>query len=52
MTADEPGQGYGRYFAPLADLRTGPETELYFALVPYYPARQAAGTTARQESPP
>ena len=29
-------------------LRTGPETELYFALVPYYPARQAAGTTARQ----
>ena len=36
------------YFAPLADLRTGPETELYFALVPYYPARQAAGTTAQQ----
>ena len=26
----------------------GPETELYFALVPYYPTRQAAGTTARQ----
>ena len=36
------------YFAPLADLRTGPETELYFALVPYYPASQAAGTTAQQ----
>ena len=36
------------YFAPLRDLRTGPETELYFALVPYYPASQAAGTTAEQ----
>ena len=36
------------YFAPLGDLRTGPETELYFALVPYYPASQAAGTTAEQ----
>ena len=36
------------YFAPLAELRTGPETELYFALVPYYPAEQAAGTTAEQ----
>lgn len=36
------------YFAPLADLRTGPETELYFALVPYYPARQPAGSTAEQ----
>jgi hypothetical protein len=36
------------YFAPLADLRTGPETELYFALVPYYPASQAVGTTAEQ----
>jgi hypothetical protein len=36
------------YFAPLADLRTGPETELYFALVPYYPASQATGTTAQQ----
>ena len=36
------------YFAPLADLRTGPETELYFALVPYYPASQAVGTTAQQ----
>jgi len=36
------------YFAPLADLRTEPETELYFALVPYYPASQAVGTTAEQ----
>lgn len=36
------------YFAPLAELRTGPETELYFALVPYYPASQAVGTTAEQ----
>jgi hypothetical protein len=36
------------YFAPLADLQAGPETELYFALVPYHPASQAAGTTAHQ----
>jgi hypothetical protein len=36
------------YFAPLAELRTGPETELYFALVPYYPASQATGTTTEQ----
>ena len=36
------------YFAPLATLRTGPQTELYFALVPYYPAIQPAGTTAQQ----
>ena len=36
------------YFAPLAGLRTGLRTELYFALVPYYPARQAADTTAQQ----
>ena len=36
------------YFAPLATLRTGPQTELYFALVPYYPASQPAGTTAQQ----
>jgi len=26
------------YFAPLHDLAAGPETELYFALVPYHPA--------------
>ncbi len=36
------------YFAPLRDLRLGPETELYFALVPYHPADQAPGTTAEQ----
>jgi hypothetical protein len=36
------------YFAPLRDLRVGPETELYFALVPYHPAGQPEGTTAEQ----
>jgi len=36
------------YFAPLRDLRTGPETELYFALVPYHPAEQPDGTVAEQ----
>jgi hypothetical protein len=36
------------YFAPLRDLAAGPETELYFALVPYHPGDQAEGTTARQ----
>jgi hypothetical protein len=36
------------YFAPLRDLAARPETELYFALVPYYPADQPAGTTAEQ----
>jgi hypothetical protein len=36
------------YFAPLAELRTGPQTELYFSLVPYYPARQEPGTTGKQ----
>jgi hypothetical protein len=36
------------YFAALRDLRPGPETELYFALVPYHPDDQAAGTTATQ----
>jgi hypothetical protein len=36
------------YFAPLHDLKTGPETELSFALVPYHPAEQAQGTTAEQ----
>ncbi len=39
----EPG-----YFAPLRELQLGPETELYFALVPYFPARQPAGTTGEQ----
>jgi hypothetical protein len=36
------------YFAPLAGLATGPDTELYFALVPYHPEDQAPGTTAEQ----
>ena len=36
------------YFAPLRDLQAGPETELYFALVPYYPADQSPGTTGEQ----
>ncbi len=36
------------YFEPARDLRTGPDTELYFALVPYHPADQPAGTTERQ----
>jgi hypothetical protein len=36
------------YFGPLRDLTAGPETELYFALVPYHPDDQPAGTTADQ----
>jgi hypothetical protein len=36
------------YFAPLRELQVGPETELYFALVPYHPADQPPGTTAEQ----
>jgi hypothetical protein len=36
------------YFAPLGDLTVGPETELYFALVPYHPDEQPEGTTAAQ----
>jgi hypothetical protein len=36
------------YFAPLGSLTAGPETELYFALVPYHPDDQAEGTTATQ----
>lgn len=36
------------YFAPLRDLASGPETELYFALVPYHPDDQPDGTTAAQ----
>jgi hypothetical protein len=36
------------YFAPLRDLTAGPETELYFALVPYHPDDQPEGTTAAQ----
>jgi len=36
------------YFAPLAGLTAGPDTELNFALVPYHPAEQAPGTTSDQ----
>ncbi len=36
------------YFVPLRDLRAGAETELNFALVPYYPDDQPASTTAEQ----
>jgi hypothetical protein len=36
------------YFAPLAELNTSPGTELYLALVPYHPDKQAAGTTDAQ----
>ncbi len=36
------------YFAPLASLAAGRESELNFALVPYYPADQPAGTTQEQ----
>jgi hypothetical protein len=36
------------YFGPLRDLTAGPQTELYFALVPYHPDDQPDGTTAAQ----
>ena len=36
------------YFAPLSGLAADPGTELNFALVPYHPAEQAAGTTGDQ----
>jgi hypothetical protein len=42
------GRSDEAYFAPLRDLRTGPETEIAFALVPYHPDDQPAGTTAEQ----
>jgi hypothetical protein len=42
------GRGDEDYFAPLRDLRAGQATELYFALVPYYPDDQPPGTTAEQ----
>jgi hypothetical protein len=38
----------GGYFAPLRDLTAGQETELYFALVPYYPDDQPDGTATDQ----
>jgi hypothetical protein len=36
------------YFEPLGGLRTGADTEVDFALVPYHPADQPEGTTGRQ----
>ena len=36
------------YFAPLRELTAGPETELYFALVPYHPHEQTDATTSEQ----
>lgn len=36
------------YFDPLSELTVTPETELYFALVPYHPAEQPDGVTAEQ----
>jgi hypothetical protein len=42
------GRGDADYFAPLRDLQAGPETELYFALVPYHPSGQVEGTSAAQ----
>ena len=36
------------YFAPLQGLRPDTGTEIYFALVPYHPDKQEAGTTAEQ----
>lgn len=36
------------YFAPLAGMATGADTELNFALVPYHPGEQAPGTTEAQ----
>jgi hypothetical protein len=42
------GRNDSAYFEPLANLTTGSDTELYFALVPYHPDDQAPGTTAEQ----
>jgi hypothetical protein len=42
------GRNDSAYFEPLSGLRTGPDTELDFALVPYHPDDQAPGTTAEQ----
>lgn len=36
------------FFAPLANLRLQPETELYFGIVPYHPDQQEPGTTEKQ----
>ena len=42
------GRHDSAYFEPLGALRTGSESELYFALVPYHPDDQPPGTTAEQ----
>jgi hypothetical protein len=42
------GRNDSAYFEPLGELRTGSDTDLYFALVPYHPDHQAPGTTAEQ----
>jgi hypothetical protein len=42
------GRSDSAYFEPLSGLQTGPQTELYFALVPYHPDAQVPGTTAEQ----
>jgi hypothetical protein len=42
------GRVGAEYFAPLSDLAVGPDTELYFSLVPYHPENQPEGTTATQ----
>ncbi|MGH2859404.1 MAG: hypothetical protein ACRDMJ_18175 [Solirubrobacteraceae bacterium] len=42
------GRDDSAYFGPVAELTTGPDTELYFALVPYHPDDQRSGTTAEQ----
>jgi len=36
------------FFAPLRNLQTGVETELYLGIVPYHPAKQEPGTTDEQ----
>jgi hypothetical protein len=36
------------YFAPLGELKTSPQTELYFALVPYHTEEQQPGNTGDQ----
>jgi hypothetical protein len=41
-------RGDEAYFAALRELAVGQETELYFGIVPYFPADQAAGATDAQ----
>ncbi|MGA8463739.1 MAG: hypothetical protein WB688_06200 [Trebonia sp.] len=38
------------YFAPLARLATGPDTELNFGIVPYHPGDQMPGGPALPDS--